>query len=81
MKRIMPFLTEVQEARIRLSIAVSERKYLGKWIRDAEALTKAKEANSLEQSQARAVLFKYSNTIWYYKDAPTKGNNFKTTPH
>ena len=71
-------MSEVEEARLRLSLAINERPYLGKWFRDADLLKKAKEQNNKEQANCRAVLTRHSGTVGYYKTPPTKGNNFRT---
>ena len=80
MNRIFPWMTEKSEAQLRLSMAVSESKYLGKWLRgQPEALELAKAQNRKEQKECRDALFRISGGkfIIYPKQAPTLGNRFR----
>lgn len=77
LEQLHPNFSAQTNARTQLSIAVSESKYLGKWL-SGKSLVQAKKDNIKKQLEARQILLEHSNTVWYPKNMPTKGNNFRS---
>ena len=67
----------VRLARMDMSIEMTSRKYLHKWV-GSERYPRAKEQSDEIIARSREILHQSDGeTIWYYKKLPTMGNKFR----